>query len=133
MGVVSGEVVGLGHVLAAERGADGKRYVLNGENIAHRDLLVLVGDVVCGTVPVITFPRSLARLGVLLGRRGLAILSSNHMLSMRLHQALIQFDLSTRYMYFDGRRSERELGVPRTGARAAVQEAWDWYCQQGLL
>jgi len=33
MGIVAAEVVGLGHVLAAERGRTGERYILNGENI----------------------------------------------------------------------------------------------------
>ncbi|MGC9350108.1 MAG: NAD-dependent epimerase/dehydratase family protein [Anaerolineae bacterium] len=133
MGVVSGEAVGVGHVLAAERGVDGERYVLNGENIAHRDLLALVGAVVGGPKPVFTIPRPIARLGVLLGRLGLTSGGSNRRLPMMFAQALMQLDLSTRYMYFNGRRAERELGVPRIGARAAVREAWDWYREQGLL
>jgi dihydroflavonol-4-reductase len=130
MGIVSGEMVGIGHVLAAERGRDGERYVLNGENVTHRDLLALVSDVVGGPAPVAVMPRWMARAGVLLGRWALA--ASQGIMPLSFSQTLMQLDLSSRYMYFDGRKAERELGVPQCGARAAVEESWDWYRQHGL-
>ncbi len=42
-------------------------------------------------------------------------------------------ELSGLDMYFDGSKAERELGYPRVGARAAVEDAWAWYQHEGLL
>ncbi len=51
----------------------------------------------------------------------------------RVAAALSQLELSGLDMYFDGGKAERELGVPRITARAAVQDAWAWYQREGLL
>ncbi len=127
MGVVAAEVVGAGHVLAAESGRTGERYILNGENITHRDLLTLVAAELGRRPPWLTVPRGVTRLAARLGRAALQ--------AVRLPPPplLVQLDLCARDMYFDGRKAERELGLPRIGARVAVKDAWHWYREHGLL
>ena len=127
MGIVSAEAVGLGHVLAAERGIAGERYILNGENVSHRDFLKLVALVVGARPPFFTIPRSGMRLAASLAHAVLGILGKGS------PAPLSQFELSAYDMYFDGGKAERGLGVPRIGADAAVKDAWDWYRHEGLL
>lgn len=127
MGIVAAEVVGLGHVLAAERGRTGERYILNGENIPHADLLRMAAAVVGGRAPWFTVPRGFIRGAAALGRRLFGGPRS------RFSAALSQLELSGLDMYFDGSKAERELGCPRVGARAAVEDAWAWYQHEGLL
>lgn len=127
MGIVSAKATGEGHVLAAERGRTGERYILNGENVSHRALMTLAAEVAGARAPWITIPRvlitPLAALVDLLNR-------------LRRATPLVdgsQLHLSARNMYFDSGKAERELGFTGGSARAAVVEAWDWYCEHGLL
>ncbi len=127
MGVVSAKHVGLGHVLAAELGRSDERYILNGENILHRDLLAIVAAEVGGRPPLFTFPKS-ALTGTAAAARAISKLRG-----VSLPTVFTQADLSARKMYFDGHKARRELGVPQSTARVAVREAWLWYRQEGML
>lgn len=51
------ETVGEGHVLAAERGRTGERYLLDGENVSHRAATETAAEVVGGRRPLATLPR----------------------------------------------------------------------------
>jgi len=127
MGVVSAQATGEGHVLAAERGRTGERYILNGENVSHRALMALAAEVTGGRAPWITIPRvlmtPLAALVDVLNRvrRATPLVDGS------------QLHLSSRDMYFDGRKAERELGFVGGSVQASVMEAWAWYREHGLL
>ena len=127
MGVVSAKAVGEAHVLAAERGRTGERYILNGENLAHRALATLVAEIVGARPPLFTIPRALM---------GPAMTLVDAWNAVRRAPPLItgsQVRLSARKMYFDGRKAARELAFVPGTAREAVREAWDWYREHGML
>ena len=127
MGIVSAQATGEGHVLAAERGRTGERYILNGENVSHRALMTLAAEVTGGRAPWFTIPRALmtplATLVDLLNRvrRAAPLVDGS------------QLHLSARDMYFDGSKAERELAFAGGSARASVLEAWNWYHEYGFL
>ncbi len=127
MGIVSAGAVGLGHVLAAERGVAGERYILNGENIKHTALLRLTASVVGGRAPLCTLPKAMLQLPL-----EVTWLASR-ILGFPYPAVAAQADLSVRDMYFDGSKAVRELGFPVVSARAAIEEAWDWYTFAGML
>ena len=127
MGVVAASAVGLGHVLAAERGVAGERYILNGENIKHIALLRLAASVVGGRAPLAVLPKAMIQLPV-----EITWLASRA-LGFPYPAVAAQADLSVRDMYFDGSKAVRELGFPVVSARAAIEEAWDWYAGAGML
>ncbi|MBN1261244.1 MAG: NAD-dependent epimerase/dehydratase family protein [Anaerolineae bacterium] len=127
MGVVSGCSVGHGHVLAAERGKTGERYVLNGENISHRALLNIVADVTGSRPPWFTVPR------VTMGAVAWLVDLWNGLHTRPPLVSGNQLRLGARFLYFDGAKAERELGFAGRTARLAVEEAWSWYRAQGLL
>ncbi len=127
MGIVGARAVGLGHVLAAERGRTGERYILNGENVPHRALLTLMAEVTGARPPLITLPSALVRLAA-----G-AVRLAGRLCGKPLPVDAAQLELSARAMCFDGGKAHRELDFPLVPARAAVQEAWDWYGAHGGL
>lgn len=127
MGVVAASMVGLGHVLAAERGKTGARYVLNGENVKHDDLLCTVAEVVGGRRPLLTIPSAIVRVLVE------CVWAVSGAVGQSFPSVLTQLDLSWRDMFFDGSRARDELGFPSHSARYAVEEAWSWYQGHGLL
>jgi dihydroflavonol-4-reductase len=117
--------VGLGHVLAAERGRTGERYVLGGENLTHRRAIEVVADVVGGRRPAVVFPRWVMGLLVLAARPVSRLL--------RLPFSADQVWLSARDIYCDSGKAVRELGYPQTGFRVAVEQAYGWYREWGMM
>lgn len=127
VGIISASAVGKGHVLAYERGRNGERYILNGENILYRQLMRIVAEVVGARPPAFVIPGlalALAAGGVDLARRirGAPLLVEGN-----------QMRLSVQRLYYDASKAERELGLAPVSARRAVEEAWAWYQAEGLL
>lgn len=127
MGVVSAKDVGLGHVLAAEKGRTGERYILNGENISHYKLISIMAKTTGVPAPRFTVPRSLGRFAArmlhMLNRIGLRFGDFDP----------IQIYLGGFDMYFDSTKAKKELGFAPCNASESVAEAVAWYRQQGLL
>ncbi|MBN1954498.1 MAG: NAD-dependent epimerase/dehydratase family protein [Anaerolineae bacterium] len=117
--------VGLGHVLAAERGRSGERYVLGGENLSHREALEVVSGLVGGRRPLFTIPFSLTNLfvgSVRVLRRVIPIPISPE-----------QVWLSAREIYCDSGKAARELAYLQAPFGAAVEQAYRWYQERGWL
>ena len=116
---------GLGHVLAAEGGGTGERYLLGGENLTHRETVEIVAEVVGGRRPLATLPRSLTD----------SLTSVTRLAGRRLHLPFSaeQVWLGGRRLYCDSRRAIGELGYPQTPFHAAVEQAYRWYRARGLL
>ena len=118
---VDAETLGSGHVLAAERGHTGERYILGGENVSHRAALETVAEVVGGRRPLATLPHPLMNLIALL-THGLNVLWPG-----TLPFSSEQAHLSGEKIYCDGGKAGRELGFPQTPFRTAVERAHAWY------
>jgi dihydroflavonol-4-reductase len=124
---IDAETLGLGHVLAAERGHTGERYVLGGENVSHRAAMETVAEVVGGQRPRLTLPRSLMSVFALLVDGFNAFWPGTPLFSGE------QARLSGAQIYCNCRKAEQELGLPRTPFRAAVERAYTWYQAHGYL
>lgn len=127
VGIISASAVGKGHVLAYERGRSGERYILSGENVLYRQLMRTVAEVVGVRPPAFVIPAPALALAAgvvdLLRRlRGAPLLVEGN-----------QMRLSTRRLFYDTSKAERELGLTPVSARRAVEEAWAWYQAEGLL
>ena len=124
---VDAETLGAGHVLAAERGRTGERYILGGENVSHRAALETVADVVGGPRPLATLPRLFMNLIALLTQGLNVVWPGPPLFSSE------QARLSGEKIYCDGRKAGRELGFPHTAFRTAVERAHVWYQAHGDL
>ena len=116
-----------GHLLAAERGASGERYVLNGIRMRVTDLLELAADVAGVTTAPHLLPRRAATLGgaateLVFRARGKHPPVCREMVRTLLH--------GHRY---DGSRAERELGLTYTPPRETLRRTVDWARAEGLL
>jgi len=119
--------VGIGHVLVAERGRPGERYILGGENLSHRRMQEIVAQVVGERPPLATLPPFLMKwlasaVDGATQRWGLALPFSGE-----------QARLSTVALYCDSSKAVQQLGYPQTAFRLAVEQAYAWYRARGLL
>ena len=118
--------VASGHLLAAERGRVGERYILGGENLRLKQILDILADV-SGRAPVrLHIPHWIAMgwayLDVTLSR-----LNPRHTPTATPEKVR----LSRRYEYFDPAKAVRELGLPQTPARESLRKAVEWYRAHG--
>jgi dihydroflavonol-4-reductase len=126
LNIVDVEDVAAGHLLAAERGRAGERYILGGENLTLKQLLDVLAEV-SGRPPVrmrIPYRVALAWSYVDVA---LARLNPRHTPSATPETVR----LSHKHMYFDPSKAVRELGLPQTPARKALHKAVGWYRAHG--
>ncbi|TET48913.1 MAG: NAD-dependent epimerase/dehydratase family protein [Anaerolineales bacterium] len=124
---VDAETAGLGHVLAAELGRTGERYILGGENVTHRETMDVVAEVVGGRRPAFTLPRPLMGVVALLADGFNAIYRGAPLFSGE------QARMSSSELYCDCSKARRELGLPLVPLRTAVERAYAWYGARGYL
>jgi dihydroflavonol-4-reductase len=119
--------VAAGHVLAAERGRPGERYILANENLTLKDLLARLARIAGRSAPRLRLPHWLplaiahmeAPVARLLGREPRIPLDGVRM--------------ARKPMFFDGGKAVRELGLPQSPIEPALRRAVDWFTANGYV
>jgi dihydroflavonol-4-reductase len=126
--VVDVEDVAAGHLLAAQRGRVGERYVLGGENLTLKQVLDLLAEVSGRPRVRLRIPHSVALgwayVDVTLARFNPGRIPAATPDTVRL---------SRKHEYFDSSKAVRELGFPQTPAREALRKAVEWYRAHGYV
>jgi len=115
-----------GHLLAAERGEAGERYLLSGSSLTTLDVVEVIAEVTDREIHPIRVPRALLRaampVAALAGPwvgRGLVC---GDMVRTLLHGHRV-----------DGSRAERELGLVYTPFPETVVRTYHWFVEEGLV
>lgn len=116
-----------GHLLAAERGETGERYLLSGAVVSMRQAMRLLSD----AMGVALRPRYVAR-GVVGAAGGVfdvfgRVTGRNPPFCREAARVMLH---GHRY---DGSRAERELGLSYTPITETVRRTLDWFDDEGLL
>jgi len=123
--VVHVDDVAEGHVLAYERGACGRRYVLGGENLSLRAILQLVAGLTGRQGPWLRLPHT-AAMPVAYAAEAWARISG------RTPTITVDgVNLARHHMYFSSHRAEAELGYRARPAREALADAIQWFRDNG--
>ncbi|HEY63601.1 MAG TPA: NAD-dependent epimerase/dehydratase family protein [Caldilineae bacterium] len=126
LNIVDVEDVATGHLLAAERGRVGERYILGGENLTLKQILDILAEV-SGRPPVrLRIPHVLALAWAYVDVT-LARIYPRHVPAATPETVR----LARKPMYFDASKAVRELGFPQTPAREALRKAVEWYRAHG--
>ena len=117
--------VGLGHVLAAERGRVGERYLLSHRDVTLDQFARLVAHEAGVAPPRWRLPYPIALTGATV-LEGIAALTRREPL---LARQTVQW---TRHRQsLDGSKAIRELGLPQTPVEEAIRRALGWFRQHG--
>ena len=128
LNIVDVEDVGAGHLLAAERGQAGSRYILGGENLTLKQILDLLAEV-SGRPPVrLRIPHWVAQCWAYVD---VTMARVNRRRTPAATPDKVR--LSRRYEFFDSGRAVRELGLPQTPAHVALSKAVEWYVSRGYV
>jgi dihydroflavonol-4-reductase len=121
------EDVAVGHLLAAETGEIGRRYILGGENLSLAEILAEVARLTGRRPPSFKIPYA-AILPVAAGAEALARLTGR--------EPFVTLDgarMSKKKMFFSSARAVRELGYAPRPARQAIADAVAWFKANGYL
>lgn len=126
LNVVHVDDVAAGHLLAAERGRPGERYILGGWNLTLREIFAALGRIAgvrppgLKVSPELIMP--LARLSEWL---------ADHLTGRPPLVAVDAVRMARKRMFFDPAKAVRELGMPQRPADDALAEAVTWFRAHG--
>jgi dihydroflavonol-4-reductase len=127
LNIVHVDDVAFGHLLAAEHGAIGERYILGGENLTLAEILAEVAAAVGRRPPMLKIPYA-AILPIAVGAELVARVTGR--------EPFVTLDgarMSRKKMYFSSARAMRELGYAPRPARQAIADAVAWFGAHGYL
>ena len=110
------EDVALGHLLAAEKGASGERYILGGENVEWVDLIERIAELSGVRNAVIVIPREVAEAIAAAGSFSGGVVISPE-----------AFSLMAQDWRYTSDKARKELGYRPRPLDATLRETVDWY------
>ncbi len=128
LNIVDVEDVAHGHILAAERGRNGRSYILGGENLTLSQVLAALATATGVTAPTREFPGAFA-----LAAGHLSELVEGRLLRREPTIPLEAARMSTTHMSFDDRRARTELGYTSRPAAVALARAARWFVDAGYV
>jgi dihydroflavonol-4-reductase len=114
-----------GHLLAAERGVVGERYILGGENLSLKQVLDMLAGVADRPAPRVRLPHAVALAA------GYADAAVSRWLGREPRIPLEGVRMARHSMFVDAGKARRELGFAPGPVVAALERAVHWYQANG--
>ncbi len=127
LNLVAVEDVASGHLLAAERGVVGERYILGNRNLTLRQILEILAQIVGRPAPWLRIPYGLAFTAGLVD----AVLS--RLVGRAPRIPLEGVRMARKKMFFDSSRAVDALGLPQTPVEPALERAVRWFQDNGYV
>ncbi len=128
MNVVDVEDVAEGHVLAAQKGEVGERYILGGENMSMKELLHMLSDITGLPAPRVRLP-----YWPVLGLSYINLFLARFVTHKKPQFLPDSVRMAKHYMYYDPSKAINKLGLPQTPPRVALQKAVRWFIENGYV
>jgi dihydroflavonol-4-reductase len=116
-----------GHLLIAEKGKVGERYLLGGENLTLKAMLDILARITGLSAPSLKIPHGLA-LGV-----AYANTVFSRLLGREPGIPIEGVKIARHMMFVDSSRAQRELGFTSGPVAAALERAVRWYDANGYI
>lgn len=127
LNVVAVEDVAAGHLLAAERGRVGERYLLGARNMTLKEILVALAAIAGRSAPRVRLPHAVAFA---------AAYVDEYLSRLRDRAPRIPVEgvrMSRHRMFVATGKAERELGYTPGPVEAALRRAVEWYREHGYV
>ena len=120
--------VAQGHLLAEEKGRGGEKYILGNQNLSLSEIFQVLANITGLSAPRVRLPyRPILALSYL--DEFWATYVSHR--PPRMPVAAVK--MAKKFMYFDSGKAVRELGLPQTPVRQALEDAVGWFQEQGYV
>jgi dihydroflavonol-4-reductase len=114
-----------GHVLAAEKGERGRKYILGNRNMSLIEIFESLSELTNLPAPKVRVPHWVPYLAAMASTGWAKLRDSEPGISLE------SVRMSRYRMYFDGSRAVRELGMPQTPVEEALLRAVDYFRATG--
>ncbi|MBI3249988.1 MAG: NAD-dependent epimerase/dehydratase family protein [Deltaproteobacteria bacterium] len=128
LNLVDVDDVAKGHLLAAEKGRVGEKYILGNENLTLRQIFALLSELTGHAAPRFKAPYLLS-LGVAYVDAAIARMIPGR----EPFIPPVGVKLSKKKMFFTPQKAVRELGFPQTPVREALSKAVLWFARNGYV
>ncbi len=115
-----------GHILAAERGRVGEKYILGNRDMSLGEILSLLAE-----LTGLPAPRGKIPLGVALGVARVNQFFVGSLLGREPGIPVEGVLMARKKMYFDPSKAVSELGLPQSSVDDALLRAVEWFCRNG--
>ena len=120
--------VAQGHLLAEEKGRPGEKYILGHRNLSLSEIFQLLAEITGKPAPRVRLPyRPILALSYL------DEFWATHVSGKPPRMPVAAIKMAKKFMYFDSAKAIRELGLPQTPVRQALQDAVAWFEEQGYV
>jgi dihydroflavonol-4-reductase len=119
--------VAVGHILAAEKGGIGERYILgNAEgNLTMKEAFAILQEITGVPAPKMRIPYCVAWSAAVVDE-AISSLTKKHPKAPLAGVRMAKYK-----MFFNPAKAIRDLGLPQTPPRQALQDAVDWFRENG--
>ena len=127
LNIIAVEDCARGHILAAERGRIGEKYILGNSNLTLRDIFGMLSAITGQAAPKVRLPYMPILLAAYVNESLSRITGKEPLIP------LAGVQMAAKYMYFDSAKAVRELGLPQTSVKDALTRAVDWFRVNGYV
>jgi dihydroflavonol-4-reductase len=125
LNIIAVEDCARGHILAEQKGAIGRKYILGNSNLTLREIFAILAGITGLSAPRVRLPYTPILLAAYVNE-GLSRITGREPLI-----PLAGVQMAAKFMYFDPSRAVGELGLPQTPIAEALQRAVEWFRQNG--
>ncbi len=122
------EDVAAAHVLAAQHGRTGQRYILGNKNISLKNFFEILAGMTGIKPPKLRLPYLPVLLASYVNEALSKWITHRHPII-----PLTGVRMAHKYMYFDCSKAVRELNMPQNPVESAIEKAIDWFRNQGYV
>lgn len=126
--LVDAEDVAEGHLLAAEKGRIGEKYILSNRNITIKELFEVMEKVTGIPRPKIKIPYPLAYAGAYMAEKIFGISAPNY-----VAMDIDSIKGSKHFWYVDNAKAVRELGFKPVPLEVTIERTVKWFKEHGYL
>ena len=119
--------VARGHLLAAERGQVGEKYILGNEDLTLAEIGARLAEITGGRPPRMRIPYAVAWLAAGCMEVAARVTGGTPRAS------LTAVRMAKKRMFFSPAKARRDLGQPQTDVREALRDATDWFVEHGYV
>lgn len=119
--------VALGHLLAAEKGKVGEKYILGNRDMTLKEIFETLSEITGLAAPRVQLPHWVP-LTFAAFETGIS-----RLLKRQPNVPLEAVKLARYRMFFDASKAVRELGLPQTPVEKPLRRAVDWYRDNGYV
>jgi len=125
--IIDVEDVARGQILAAKKGRIGERYLFGNENLTVSEYFKLISDISGVKPPKMKIPYHLALLITYLYELAACFTKKPPA------STASELKIGRKYEFFDCSKAVRELGLPQTPVRVAIEKAVSWFRNNGYF